>query len=125
VCVSYAIEQLWDRGASVARAYPIPFLIQIENDPEWLPEEMREIIVWKSLDPDSEVARKIAECDARLSIQTTAPDQVINDGMSITVSTLGLAVDPSDPYILEVLTFLGRKVNGVIYDAVNGEVTLA
>lgn len=36
-----------------------------------------------------------------------------------------MAVDPSDPDILEVLTFLGRKVNGVIYDAVNGEVTLA
>lgn len=104
---------------------PIPFLIQIENDPDWVPEEIREIIEWENLGPESEVARKIGECDARLAIQTTAPDQVTSDGMSITASTLGMAVDPSDPNILEVLTFLGRKVNGVIYDAVNGKVALA
>ena len=104
---------------------PIPFLIQIENDPDWVPEEIREIIEWESLAPESEVARKIGECDARLAIHTTAPDQVIGDGMSITVSALGTAVDPSDPNILEVLTLLGRMVNGVIYDAVNGEVTVA
>jgi hypothetical protein len=36
-----------------------------------------------------------------------------------------MAADPSDPDILEVLTCLGRKVNGVIHDAVNGKVTLA
>lgn len=45
--------------------------------------------------------------------------------MTITVSTLGMAVDPSDQDNLEVLTLLGRKVSGVSYDAVNGEVTLA
>lgn len=104
---------------------PIPFLIQIENDPDWVPEEIREIIEWENLDLESEIARKIIECDARLAIQTTAPDQVISDGISINVSTLGMAVDPSDPNIFEVLTLLGRKVNGVIQDTVNGGVTLS
>jgi hypothetical protein len=104
---------------------PIPFLIQIESDPDWVPEEIREIIEWENLDSESEIARRIMECDARLAIQTTVPDQVISDGISINVSTLGMAVDPSDPNIFEVLTLLGRKVNGVIQDTVNGGVTLS
>lgn len=45
--------------------------------------------------------------------------------LTITVSPLGMAVDPSDQDNLEVLTLLGRKVSGVSYDAVSGEVTLA
>jgi hypothetical protein len=65
-CVSDAMDRLWDRRASVLVHTPIPFLIQIENDPDWAPEEIREVIKWE---PDSEVARKIAECDARLSRQ--------------------------------------------------------
>lgn len=90
-----------------------------------MPDEIREMIEWENLDSASEIARKIIECDARLAIQTTAPDQVISDGVSITVSTLGMAVDPSDPNILQVLTLLGRKVNGVIQDTINGGITLS
>jgi hypothetical protein len=36
-----------------------------------------------------------------------------------------MAVDPSAPDNPEVLTLLGRKVNGVIYNAVSGKVSLA
>lgn len=76
------------------------------------------------LDPNSEIAQRIAQCDARLAIQSTTPDQVINDGSSITVSTLGTAIDPSDFEISDVLIVLCRKIEGVIHDCVNGGVTV-
>ena len=103
---------------------PTPFLIQIEDDPDWVPGEIQEIIEWENLDPNAEIAQKIAECDARLAIQSTTPDQVINDGSSITVSTLGSAIDPCDPDISDVLMLLCRKLEGVIHDCVNGGVTV-
>jgi hypothetical protein len=103
---------------------PIPFLIQIEDDPDWVPGEIQEIIEWEGLDPNSEIAQRIAQCNARLAIQSTTPDQVINDGSSITVSTLGTAIDPSEFEISDVLSVLCRKIEGVIHDCVNGGVTV-
>ncbi|MDF3845136.1 hypothetical protein P3W55_25790 [Pseudomonas citronellolis] len=103
---------------------PIPFLIQIEDDPDWVPGEIQEIIEWEDLDPNSDIAQRIAQCDARLAVQSTTTDQVINDGSSITVSTLGTAIDPSNFEISDVLIVLCRKIEGVIHDCVNGGVTV-
>ncbi|MDD0967803.1 MULTISPECIES: hypothetical protein [Pseudomonas] len=101
---------------------PVPFLIQIEDDPEYVPEEIREIIEWEKLDPDSRIARILARCDARLAVLSTTPDLVIDDGHSISASILGTEVDPHDADISSVLKILCRKVEGVIYDCVNGGV---
>ncbi len=103
---------------------PVPFLIQIEDNPDWVPGEIQEIIEWENLDQNAEIAQKIAQCDARLAIQSTTPDQVISDGSSITVSTLGVAIDPCDPDISAVLVMLCRQLEGVIHDCVNGGVTV-
>lgn len=103
---------------------PTPFLIQIEDDPDWVPGEIQEIIGWENLDPNGQTAQKIAQYDARLAIQSTTPDQVINDGSSITVSTLGAAINPCDADISDVLMLLCRKMDGAIHDCVNGGVTV-
>lgn len=102
---------------------PIPFLIQIEDDPGWVQEENLEFGEWAGLSRDSEIFGHLTECDARLAIQSTTPDQVFCDGRSITVSTLGTAVDPKEPEIATVLEIVGRKINGLLNDCVNGGLT--
>ena len=99
---------------------PIPFLLQIENDPAWVPAEIQEIIEWEKIDPASEIGLRIARCDARLAIQSTVADQVFHGGNSITVSTFGHEIDASNMEISKVLNILCRHIGGVIHDCVNG-----
>lgn len=98
----------------------IPFVIQIEDDPEWVPESNLECAEMAGLSKNSEIFVHLTQCDARLAIQSAMPDQVIDDGTSLTVVTLGDAVDPKDPEIETVLLTLGRKMNGLLEDCVNG-----
>jgi hypothetical protein len=102
---------------------PVPFLIQIEDDTE-VQEEVQEIIEWEHLDPDGDIARKLARCNARLGIQSTAPDQVsVNNGV-LQISAIGGTVDPADVEITKVLQCLGREIEGILHDCVNGGLTV-
>lgn len=101
----------------------IPFLIQIENDPTWVPQENLEFGEWAGLSKNSAVFAQLGKCDARLAIQSTQPDQVTIGEGSLVVSTLGTAVDPSNPAIAAVLAVVGRKINGLLNDCVNGGLT--
>lgn len=102
---------------------PVPFLIQIEDDPEWVPEENLEFGEWAGFGPGSEIHLQLSECDSRLAIQSTMPEQVSSDGNSLVVSGSGAAVDPRDPDIYAVLSVVCRSVGGLLNDCVNGGVT--
>lgn len=102
---------------------PIPFLIQIENDPTWVPQENLEFGEWAGLSKDSAVFAQLEKCDARLAIQSTQPDQVTIGEESLVVSTLGTAIDPRNPEIAAVLAVVGRKINGLLNDCVNDGLT--
>lgn len=121
-----SMTEWWGYGITVPQLLvhtPIPFLVQIEDDPDWVIEEIQEIIERENLDPSSELAQRISHCDTRLAIQPTTPDQIISDGSSITVSTLGMAIDPADTEISGVLEILRQIVDGITYDSVNGGIT--
>ena len=100
---------------------PTPFIIQIENDPEWVPEENREFAEWADLSEDNELYRKLSRCDARLAIQSTAPEQITLTGQEMFVFAFGDTVDPKNNEISEVLRIIGRKISGVLNDCVNSE----
>ena len=100
---------------------PIPFLFQIEDDPEWVPAENMEF--GKSphvLTEESDLFKHLSRCDARLAIQPNNGGTVIADGRSITVSALGGAVDPQAPEVSEVLRLVASKIDGLIHDCVHG-----
>ena len=99
----------------------IPFIIQIENDPEWAPEESREFAEWAGLSEDNELYLKLSRCDARLAIQSTTPDQTTLTGKEMIVFAFGGAVDPRNNEISNVLKIIGKKLSGVLNDCVNDE----
>ena len=100
---------------------PTPFVIQIENDPEWVPEENKEFAEWAGLSEEDELYLKLSRCDARLAIQSTAPDQTILTGKEIIAFAFGDAVDPKNDDISIVLTIVGKEISGVLNDCVNEE----
>ena len=59
---------------------PIPFLIQLENDPAWVLQENLEFGERAGLSKDNEIFTQLAKCDARLAIQSKTPDQVVIGG---------------------------------------------
>lgn len=102
---------------------PVPFLIQIENDPAWVPQENLEFGEWAGLSRGSAIFSQLEKCDARLAIQSAQLDQVIIREKSLVISTLGTAVDPKNPEISAVLAIVGRNINGLLNDCVNGGFT--
>lgn len=102
---------------------PVPFLIQIENDPTWVLQENFEFGELADLSRDRAVYSQLGKCDARLAIQSTQPDQLTVGEESLVVSTFGIAVDPKNPEISAVLAVVGRKINGLLNDYVNGGLT--
>ena len=100
---------------------PTPFIIQIEKDPEWVPEENREFAEWAGLSEDNELYRKLSRCDARLAIQSITPDQVTTTGQEMFVFAFGDTVDPKSIEVSEVLKIIGKKISGVLHDCVNDE----
>lgn len=102
---------------------PVPFIIQIENDPEWVPQENFEFGEWAGISKESAIFSQLKKCDARLAIQSTESDQLISGEDALFALALGEAVDPSVPEIAAVLSVVGREINGLLNDCVNGGLT--
>ena len=102
---------------------PTPFVIQIENDPEWVSVENKEFAEWAGLSEEDELYLKLSRCDARLAIQSTAPDQTILTGKEIIAFAFGGAVDPKNGDISNVLAIVGKEISGVLNDCVNEELS--
>ncbi|MFT0635828.1 hypothetical protein ACMFY5_27595 [Pseudomonas sihuiensis] len=100
---------------------PIPFIIQIENDPDWVPEENKEFAEWAGLSEEDELFLKLSRCDARLAIQSIAPDQITLTGKEIIAFVFGGVVDPRNSDISNVLAIIGKEISGVLNDCVNEE----
>ena len=100
---------------------PTPFIIQIENDPEWVPEENKEFAEWAGLSEEDELFLKLSRCDARLAIQSTAPDQITFTGKEVIAFAFGGVVDPRNSEISNVLEIVGKEISGVLNDCVNEE----
>ena len=100
---------------------PTPFIIQIENDPEWVPGENKEFAEWAGLTEEDKLYIKLSRCDARLAIQSTAPDQIVLTGKEIIALSFGGAVDPRNSDISNVLAIVGKEISGVLNDCVNEE----
>lgn len=100
---------------------PIPFLIQIDDDPAWVPAENMEFAKWPTLlAEESDLFKRLSKCEARLAILSTSSGTVIATERSITISALGCAIDPQEPNVSEVLRLVAARIDGLIYDCVHG-----
>jgi len=102
---------------------PTPFVIQIEDDPEWVPVENKEFTEWAGLSEEDELYLKLSRCDARLAIQSTAPGQTILTGKEIIAFAFDYAVDPKNGEISNVLAIVGKEISGVLNDCVKEELS--
>ncbi len=102
---------------------PLPFTIQLEDDPEWVPEEIQEFGHMAKIKESDEILEQLAECDAMLSISSIEQDQIIENSHSINVSTINTAINPSHPEVAKIIYIIGSSIDGILFDCVNGKLT--
>lgn len=95
--------------------------LQIEDDPEYVPEQIAEHAEWAlGVLPDEAVA-KLRQCNATLAAMGTseqAPPREV-DGQIVLVA--GTSLDPRDPDVRRVLFAVAEFVDGMVYDLTEGE----
>jgi len=100
----------------------VPFTIQIDDDPEYVPDEIDE---WPDEDDVHLTQEEIAHlklCRCRLDVMTTVAPPVIENDKSIAVIATGNDVDPREDETHKVLSTIAKELNGFIHDCVNGGV---
>jgi hypothetical protein len=96
---SETIPQVW-----VATA--VPLIIQIEDDPEYVPEEMAGLAEEAEGVLAGDWVQHLRRCTARLDV-TEAEEET--------------QLDPTQPDVEAVLIEIARFVDGLVHDNVNGE----
>ncbi|HKR59218.1 MAG TPA: hypothetical protein VJS64_05750 [Pyrinomonadaceae bacterium] len=99
---------------------PTLMFLQIEDDPSYVPEEIREIAETAKESFDAATASRIAKCDVRIDILGPAIDSPLQDKRSLEVGAAKL-LDPSRPEIDATLRVIADTVGGYVYDNVNGK----
>jgi hypothetical protein len=98
---------------------PTPIFLQIDDDPETVPDESKELAsdAKKTFGPD--IAAKIAGCRVRLEVMGPDIGEVSVKDKSINV-TAATQLDPSVAPAKDVLKIVADTVHGFVYDAVHG-----
>jgi hypothetical protein len=95
--------------------------LQIEDDPEYVPEQIAEQAEGAVGVLPEEAVAKLRQCNATLAamgISEQAPPQEV-DGQIVVVA--GTTLDPGDPDVRQVLLAVARFVDGIAYDLTEGE----
>ena len=97
----------------------VPMTIQIEDDPDYVPEEIEEMAETAVDYFDSATVALIRECRCRLEVMSVTPARIEGDERSISVYA-ETDLDPETPDVRQVLSALAKITGGYIYDCVNG-----
>ena len=99
---------------------PTPIFLQINDDPEDVPAETKELVrdAKKAFGPA--IAAKIARCRVRLEVMGAEPNQVAVKDKSINV-VAATQLDPSVSPAKDVLKTVADTVHGYVFDSVHGK----
>jgi hypothetical protein len=95
-------------------ATAVPLIIQIEDDPEHVPEELAGLADEAEGVLSSDWIEALRRCTARLDVMEAGENEPfdIEDRIEL---------DPTQPDVEAVLIEIARFVDGVVHDNVNGE----
>lgn len=98
---------------------PVALTIQVEDDPEYVPDELEELVEELSAIAAAAHIDALACCNARLALQSTSPPRRLEDERSVTVFAQ-TDLDPALPEVDALLATLSRLTGGFTVDCVNG-----
>lgn len=87
-------------------ATEVPLIIQIEDDPDYVPEEMAGLADEAEGVLSEDWVELLRRCTARLDVMEAEED---------------IQLDPTQPDVEAVLVEIARFVDGLVHDNVNGE----
>ena len=136
-CLEWLLEQLRRQGVPCRRtewrgyttvvpqvliaAQPVAFTIQIDADPEYVPDEIQELAEQAEpvLRPD--VREGLAQCDTRLDVMSaSSPNPQVTGNEIVVVAQTDL--DPARPDVEQVLLVLATLTSGFVLDCVNNRI---
>jgi len=98
----------------------MPLTIQIDDDPEYVPEEIQELATDAESILSSGDIEKLRRCQTRLDIMSVNPPRVEETDQTISVYT-ETDLDPADNDVRSVLLTLADFLEGYVFDCVNGK----
>ena len=98
---------------------PVSLTIQVDESPEYVPDELAELAEEARGLIDAAVHAKLAACNARLDIMSTTPPRREEDDRQVTVWAQ-TDLDPQSPDVERVLVALSAATEGFVVDCVNG-----
>jgi len=98
---------------------PTPIFLQIDDDPETVPDESKELASDAKKTFGADVAAKIARCRVRLEVMGPDIGEVSIKDKSINV-TAATQLDPSVAPAKDVLKIVADTVHGFVFDTVHG-----
>jgi len=99
---------------------PTPMFLQIEDDPSFVPAEIKEMAKTAEGALGRRVADQIAKCRSRITVLGPAIDAHLQEKDSIVVVG-ATRLDPSMPQIEATLKAIADILGGYVYDDVNGK----
>jgi hypothetical protein len=99
---------------------PTPIFLQINDDPEYVPAETKELVTDAKVTFGPLIAAKIARCRVRLEVMgpETNPPQVKEKSIEVIATS---TLDPSVAPVKDVLKVVADTVHGYVFDEVNGK----
>jgi len=100
---------------------PVALTIQLEDDPEYVPDEIAELADEIKAKLPAEAHALLSNCNARLDIMTATPVEpgTTDDAIKISAQT---DLDPQSDEADLVVRALASLCNGIVSDCVNGGV---
>jgi hypothetical protein len=102
---------------------PVALTIQVEDDPEYVPDELEELVEEVTGIAAGTHVDALASCNARLALQSTSPPRRLEDEGSVTVFAQ-TDLDPASPEVDALLATLSRLTGGFTVDCVNSRFRL-
>lgn len=98
----------------------VPLTIQIDDDPEYVPEEIQEMAADAEGVLDKAEVARLKRCRIRLDIMSATSPRIEEtaDSISIYAET---DLDPADADVRTVLLTLADYLDGYVFDCVNGK----
>jgi len=98
----------------------VPLTIQIDDDPEYVPEEIQELAAAAVGILSIEDVEKLRRCRVRLDIMSASPARIEETDESISLYA-ETDLDPADDDVHSVLFALSNFLRGYVFDCVNGK----
>ena len=98
----------------------VPLTIQIDDDPEYVPEEIQELAAEAVGILSIEDVEKLRRCRVRLDIMSANPPRIEETDESISLYA-ETDLDPADDDVQRVLSALANFMRGYVFDCVNGK----